>query len=229
MPELYLALYLDGPMQAWGCQSRYSRRTSYGMPTRSGIIGLLCAACGIAADDSEMLLKLEEARLECIAFDFPQRWTDYHTIGGGYDTKTQRHFIGRKADGKTGDTVLSEREYLCEARFGAVLSAGEELAGQLACGLQNPRWGIWLGRKSCIPASPVYRGLFASFEQAQEALLTAERQRCELCGTAQTDVVIVRRIKEVIAFADGSDTLNDRPVNFSKRQFSPRRVLVEDS
>ena len=41
-----LLLRLAGPMQSWGTQSRFTIRDSGLEPSKSGVIGLLCAALG---------------------------------------------------------------------------------------------------------------------------------------------------------------------------------------
>ncbi|MCC6313005.1 MAG: type I-E CRISPR-associated protein Cas5/CasD, partial [Thermomicrobiales bacterium] len=41
-----LLLRLAGPMQAWGTQSRFTERDTGLEPSKSGVIGLLCAALG---------------------------------------------------------------------------------------------------------------------------------------------------------------------------------------
>ena len=41
-----LLLRLQGPMQAWGVQSRFGVRDTGREPSKSGLIGLLCAALG---------------------------------------------------------------------------------------------------------------------------------------------------------------------------------------
>jgi CRISPR system Cascade subunit CasD len=43
-----LLMRLAGPMQSWGIQSRYLVRDTGLEPSKSGVIGLLCAALGRA-------------------------------------------------------------------------------------------------------------------------------------------------------------------------------------
>ena len=43
-----LLLRLAGPLQAWGVKSRFTVRSTELAPTRSGIIGMLSAAIGVA-------------------------------------------------------------------------------------------------------------------------------------------------------------------------------------
>jgi CRISPR system Cascade subunit CasD len=45
MPSTLL-IPLVGPMQAWGSRSRFSDRDTHREPTKSGVLGLVCAALG---------------------------------------------------------------------------------------------------------------------------------------------------------------------------------------
>lgn len=213
MSACVLALYLDGPLQSWGYQSRFDRRTSLSYPTRSGIVGMLCAALGIDWRDMSGLERLEKnLSMTVYTFGAPSMVIDYHTVGGGYDSEAQAQSIVRTADGKVGNTVQTYREYLQDARFGVLVHGEEALLRELLSALQDPKWGIWLGRKSCIPASPVPQGLFETIEDAVVHLeIRAGHRR-------------TRRVTEAARFDEGTDTLLDRPVDFNTRQFKPRRV-----
>ena len=66
----YLALLLDGPLQSWGSGSRFQRRTTGLHPTKSGVIGLICAALGLAKGSPEeraLLPKLAALKMSSIA------------------------------------------------------------------------------------------------------------------------------------------------------------------
>jgi len=83
-------------------------------------------------------------------------------------------------------------------------------------------WGVWFGRKSCIPAEPVYRGLFDT-ELLAQCMLIRERSIEEFTA-----------VTEVENFADGTDSISDQPVSFGdgassgpdKRQFAVRRIKL---
>jgi CRISPR system Cascade subunit CasD len=212
-----LAMYLDGPLQSWGYQSRFDRRTSLSYPTRSGILGMLCAALAIDWRDTCGLERLESGiSLSVYTFGQPSMLVDYHTVGGGYDNRCDPQCLVRAADGKAGkDPVQTYREYLQEARFGALLGGDRELLDKIAAALADPAWGIWLGRKSCIAATPVLQGLFDSDTAALAHLEALAGSRC------------TRKVTEITSFADGTDTLLDRPVDFAGRGFRPRRVVNE--
>jgi len=214
-PESHLALYFDAPLQSWGHQSRFDRRTTLPYPTRSGVLGLLCAALGIDRHDTAGLARLAGLRLTVVALRQHGRLVDYQTVGGGYNEKRDHQHISRRATGDVGDTVQTRREYLEDARHGAVVSGPHALVAELSAALANPRWGVWLGRKACIPASPVSQGVFDSETEALSRLQ-------QVSGAT----VVERTVREVTAFADGDDTLMDVPLDFSPnaRRFGPRRV-----
>jgi CRISPR system Cascade subunit CasD len=221
----YLALLLDAPLQSWGFSSRFQRRTTGLHPTKSAVIGLICAAMGLAkgsAEERAMLPDLSKLRMSSIVIprDGPGadtllpvlRLEDYHTV---LDT--------RRASGKMNeDAVVTRRQYLLDARFGVILAGDRFVLERVAAALEDPVWGVWFGRKSCIPAEPVYRGLFDT-ELLAQSMLIRERSIEEFTA-----------VTEVENFADGTDSISDQPVSFGdgassgpdKRQFAVRRIKL---
>ena len=212
----YLALYFDAPLQSWGYASKFDRRTTLAHPTRSGVLGLLCAALGVDRADTEGLRRLDALSVKVYAFKMGSRLTDYHTVGGGYDPRTESLKICRRASGGTGDTAQTWREYLESSRFGVVVSGCTVLIAELAAAVQHPKWGVWLGRKACVPASRLYEGVFGNENDAQDALRRVSKAEG-----------IVRTVSEAAAFDAGNDTVMDCPLDFAERRFAPRRILVE--
>lgn len=208
-----LALYLDAPLQSWGYQSRFDRRTSFSMPTRSGIIGMICAAMGIDRSDTEMLTGFSAVEMTILAFRQYPRLTDFHTVGGGWNKKSDPLNIVSKTNGSPGDTNVTRREFLQDSKFGVLATGPEKLLSDIHGALIHPRWGIWLGRKSCVPASPVCQGFFDSEE-------TAVAHLSKLAGGPE-----IRRMEDAARFEDGNVTLNDVPVDFYRRTFAPRRII----
>lgn len=156
-------LRLEGPLQAWGERGRWSVRDTMLEPTKSGVIGLVACALGYKTD--EQIRPLSQKTEFGVRIDAPgQIITDYHTIGGGYDYPTLLTAQGKPKKTSKGDphTELSYRDYLCDASFLAALRvlapADAPLIQQMAHALQNPVWPIFLGRKACIPARPVFAG-----------------------------------------------------------------------
>jgi len=226
----YLALRLEGPLQSWGFESQYNRRNTGLLPTKSAVLGMCCAALGIPRGSEEEKALLEQCLgLRLLTVAIPRllkygeksaelsvrRITDYHTV---QNTKT--------ASGATKDTHLTYRQYLCDASFACVLSGNAELINQLAKdekghGLGNPVWGIWLGRKACIPTAPVFAGIFPNEAGALRELLGGQ------------SLEAFTHQHEVERFEDGSDSLPDQPLCFASpdgiRKFAPRRVVLKEA
>jgi len=221
MSEKHLLLYLDAPMQAWGHSSRFNRRTSASWPVKSGVVGMLCAALGIERDDEEGIAQLADLAMTVYTLQNQgKRLMDYHTVGGGYDSKTQRQSMSNKAGGGSPSTVLTDREYLLDCKFGVVLSGSPEVIDRCAAALENPKWGVWFGRKCCLPAARICEGVFDAEAQAKERLL-------ELAKELELQLESWRMVSEAKTFEDGTDSLMDTPVNFATREYKTRRIADE--
>ena len=149
-----LFLRLEGPMQAWGVQeSKFAVRRSAEAPTKSGVFGLLCAALGVSRGKAtaDWLPKFGAIRMG-VRIDVPGvRWWDYHTVGAELDMRIA------EGEGKTKPgALLSRREYLCDASFLVALRGEPDLVADLGAALRNPKWALYLGRKSCPPSRPVH-------------------------------------------------------------------------
>ena len=97
-----------------------------------------------------------------------------------------------------------------------MLSGERGFLTEAAKALDNPKWGLWLGRKACIPGEPVLAGLFGNEQEALDKLLGGR------------PLVSFAHQREVERFEEGADTLPDSPVSFESnaRTFGPRRVRV---
>lgn len=154
-----LFLRLEGPLQSWGERGRWSVRDSAPEPTKSGVVGLLACARGHGRDAD--VRALSEALRMGVRVDRPGvRLTDYHTIGGGYDAPALLTAEGKPKKSSGGPhTELSHRDYLADASFLVALRGEAALIDDLAAALADPVWVIYLGRKSCPPARPVFAGM----------------------------------------------------------------------
>lgn len=178
-----LLLRFIGPMQSWGVDSRFVMRETGLEPSKSGVIGLLCAALGKPKKDEEAehpdyppLSRLAGLRLG-VRVDRPGvMQADYHTAGGAHlpEETTQgswKLYGVLKASAKPrrfdepprkGDlkTELSYRFYLADAAFLVGLQAtdaeDEHWLGKIQERLKKPHWPIYLGRKSFVPSEPVW-------------------------------------------------------------------------
>jgi CRISPR system Cascade subunit CasD len=142
----HLALMLDAPLQSWGFASRFQRRTTGLHPTKSGVVGLLCAALGAAkgsAAEREWLPKLTSLRMTVLTIprrlvassnstqpeELPlRRLEDFHTV-----------LNTRRATGAANtDPVVTHRQYLLDARYGVLLAGEFQVLNRVTDALRDP-------------------------------------------------------------------------------------------
>lgn len=143
-----LLLRLAGPMQAWGVQSRFEIRESGTEPSKSGVVGLICAALGIDRNDP-IPEEIRALRMGVRADREGQMRRDYHT--------TVRWKWDRRARAwEPGGTALSERYFLADASFLVGLECEDEtLLRRIGDAIDHPRWPLCLGRRACPPSRPI--------------------------------------------------------------------------
>ncbi len=201
-----LLLRLSAPLQAWGTQSNFSNRDTGREPSKSGVIGLLCAAQGRAR--SAPLDDLSALRMGVRVDQEGVVRRDYHTAGkDGY----------YKIDGKIerSSVIVSERYYLHDAKFLVGLEGDPQLLTDLYESLKHPTWFLFLGRKACIPAERVWLP-----DGLQDAPLEAVLERYPWIGHGNP----AQRLRVLIEERDGAVVRNDQPLSFAGRRFIPRRM-----
>ncbi|MBF0566505.1 MAG: type I-E CRISPR-associated protein Cas5/CasD [Nitrospirae bacterium] len=192
-----LLMRLEGPMQSWGYRSRFDYRDTALEPTRSGVIGMICAAMGIARGEDISRFDAMRMGVRVDKEGRPER--DYHTA---------MNVI--KADGSGGnDTVVSYRDYLADASFTVGLqSENTDLLCEIAEALRNPVWTLFLGRKAFPLVVPPL-----NFDD------------CPKAGTLEEHLFSGHSDKRiVIETPDGERTQHDWPLCFRERRFKPRTI-----
>jgi CRISPR system Cascade subunit CasD len=218
-----LLIRLAGPMQAWGTQSRFSVRDTGLEPSKSGVIGLLCAALGkprheTPGDGFPPLAELARLGM-AIRVDRPGTLLrDYHTAMGIIIASSQP---GKKP--KLKPCEPSSRHYLADAEFLVALEGDGGLLARLDRALADPVWALCLGRKSFPLSMPIHEGLLDGVSSV-EALKTRpwwwrsprDKPRDTLC------------LRIVVESSDPQDgeVRQDVPRNFVSRlrSFDVRRV-----
>ena len=152
-----LLLRLAGPMQSWGLDSRFDQRDTGLEPSKSGVLGLVCAALGKPRDDQAgpwpSLAQLASLRMGVRVLREGTLRVDFQTAGGG-EFQGKKYGVW-KASGSPGGTVVSPRHYLADADFLVGLEGPLPLLRQIEEALNNPVWQLSLGRKSYVPTLPV--------------------------------------------------------------------------
>ncbi len=218
-----LLLRLDGPLQAWGTASRFGTRDTGREPSKSGVIGLLCAALGKPrserpGDGFPTLSAFARLRMGVRVDREGIVQRDFHTVGGG--------------PGSGGADVVSTRFYLADARFlvGLEDNGDGELLRRLDAALARPVWQLCLGRKAFVPAAPVRLPDGLSERPLETALREYPRLDGEPGGRPPASgQPSTGELRLVIEDPAGAAVRQDVPLSFNPatRRFALRRVRTE--
>lgn len=221
-----LLIRLCAPMQSWGTQSRFLVRDTGLEPSKSGVIGLVCAAIGKPraehpGDGFPSLAELARLKM-AVRVDRPGSVRlDYHTAARVV-----------RADGSgLGETVVSRRYYLADADFLVGLEGPVELLCTIAQGFEAPRWQIFLGRKSNVPSAPILLPVENPWLHGwrREETLEQALRGCPWLGELARTQRYERpeQLRIVIDHPEGSETRRDVPLDFAARRFGVRRVSTD--
>ncbi|GAB1819615.1 type I-E CRISPR-associated protein Cas5/CasD [Herbidospora sp. RD11066] len=229
---LSLALSLDAPMQSWGIRSRFTTRDTTTEPTKSGVVGLLCAAMGVPREDTESLRDLAALRMGVRVDREGILERDYHTTQNVPTTAGTGH-----------RTVVSQRYYLSDALFLVVLTGDSDLLAQAADAIQRPHWPLCLGRRAFIPTRPlITNGVDQKLRagaglQAHPLETVLQRHpwletrpvahERELTAIGKGETSTLRTMIDCESSAEGAEPRHDQPVSFVRggREFAVRSVL----
>lgn len=197
-----LLIRLIAPLQSWGVQSLYDDRDSAREPSKSGVIGLLCAALG------------------------RPRWQDVADLAAlGMGVRVDREGTLRM-DYQTArvpdKSVVSRRAYLSDAAFLVDLEGELPLLNELQQALVHPHWVLYLGRKAFPPAEPIW---------LPDGLRVGEDLRTALTGYPRlTPPERGGDLRLRFVFEDhrnGETAVADVPISFADRRFQVRRLRTE--
>lgn len=227
-----LLMRLVAPMQSWGVQSDFTYRDTGLEPSKSGVIGLLCAALGKPRDEAHpgnrgkpSLCELAQLRMGVRVDREGLLQRDYHTA-----------LNVRKASGTrmtdTKNTEVSTRFYLADAAFLVGLE-GENLAlaRKLDDALRHPHWFLFLGRKAFIPGEPVWVENGVRENQTLEEALDPRVYPCLRPRRTydKDDDDRIRIVIETRAGERGEITRRDQPLSFIKgrRAYGVRYLRID--
>lgn len=150
-----LAFQIGAPLSSWGSVAVGERRPTDLRPTHSALIGMLGAALGYGRSDPRLNQLTTAVSFSTRCDRTPTVMTDFHTV----QTAAGKLFATR-ADQLAADnirTVLSRRQYLMDALFTVIALVGANspaTAEEIAAALREPRWPLYVGRKSCVLSLP---------------------------------------------------------------------------
>lgn len=209
-----LLMRFVAPMQSWGVQSNFDYRDTGLEPSKSGVVGLLCAALGHDREseiDPRFLSARMGVRVDCegvVAYDYHVAGVDGILKAGGGINKN--------------NVVPSWRYYLADAAFLVGLESEDtEWLHTLHDALQHPVWPLFFGRKAFPPAKSV--ALPENAVRAQD-LQSALQDHPRLHDDPRS--LDSARMRGLIEDQDGPIVRMDQPLSFArgKRQFGLRRM-----
>jgi CRISPR system Cascade subunit CasD len=160
----YLLFQLQGAQASWGDVAVGEMRATRDDPGASALVGLLGAALGIERTEDASHAALCDGYAWAVGtVDTGSLLRDYHTaqVPARTDMKRRPHRTRRDElamPRRDLHTVLSTRDY---RQCGSWIVAAQARAGApqplsaLAEALREPRFVLYLGRKSCPPCAPL--------------------------------------------------------------------------
>lgn len=227
-------LRLRGPLQAWSSTAEVRTKSTSDFPTRAGVLGLIASGRGLfrGSQEEQSFIKrsygwkmttyayFPVVRLSTTWRSAPKTLWDYQTMGK--PAKSLSHLIGSSqmsgATTKDHPGTPREKQYLMDADF--VIEIGTALkedAKYIKEAVLNPNWPPYLGRKCCVPSTPIF---IAQFEEPQDRLRH---------GPDLIDLRYGTKLEETTTTA-GTIELTDVPSSFhpANKKYAPRFVKREN-
>jgi CRISPR system Cascade subunit CasD len=199
-------LRLQGPMQSWGTTSRFDERDTQLEPSKSGVLGLVCAALG--RDRSEPVDDLASLRMGVRVDREGVPMRDYQTATGVVIASSGKPDLGR--------TVVSPRYYLSDAAFLVGLEGPDEIVHQIQAALRSPVWPLALGRKSFVPSSPIC---------FSDGVVSVSLEQAFLQWPPLVNLESGSPVRCLLESANEGSVRLDQPVApYASRRFGPRYV-----
>lgn len=204
-------------MQSWGARSRFGERDTEREPTKSGVIGLICAALGRPREatlDDLAALRLgvradREGALEC----------DFQTAVE----------VRKSNPSAPHDTATSKRYYLADAVFLVGLEGDDvSLLERIDTALGDPHWPVALGRKAFLPGEPIRLPDGLRRDTGLEEALTAYPMLPlrEASGGQAPGPAAALRVQFECGPDETGESRQDVPISFlsETRRFAVRKV-----
>ena len=206
-----ILLRVKAPFQSWGYQDGTHLRDTNRYPTKSGIIGLCCAAIGRPREDIPNfppLASFSSLKMGVRVINFGSKMRDFCTVGSGINKPTLDSVFGDKSSKKKDEAIVITKYYLVDADFLVALEGDIGLLERIRDGFLNPVFPLFFGRKNCPPACNILVDIFNS----------------DLIDTLK-NYVVEKSENIFILESDVGILVNDVPLSFVSRTFGVRRIV----
>lgn len=149
-----LTIKLTAPLQSYGNEATFERRTTNTFPTKSAVIGMVAAALGYRRTDRR-ILALNDLNFAVRIDQAGRGLTDYQTVEWKQDTRK-----------------ITYRDYIQDAVFVVALGSDDDsLMDEIKVALKHPKFQLFLGRRANAPA-----GVLRLHEFSETSPVAALRQ-----------------------------------------------------
>lgn len=195
----YLIFQLQAPLSAWGETAVGEYRPSANCPSESALIGLLAAALGIdRSDENQHQTLIAELSFAIGVQSTGRLLRDYQTaqVPGRVSLKNRPHRTRRdelNMPKEELNTILSTRDYRQDAACLVAVQTKTDASFSLvdlAQAIQQPKFVLYLGRKTCPPSLPLWPQVVA----AENALQAMEAYRVQLAAQSGEVIAPLERL-----------------------------------
>ncbi|MFD1485325.1 type I-E CRISPR-associated protein Cas5/CasD [Lacticaseibacillus baoqingensis] len=196
-----LTIRLSAPLQAYGDQASFARRTTNPYPTKSAIIGMIAAAFGYRRTDPRIQALNQLA--------FAVRVDQPGSVLSEFQT----------VEWKPNTRKITYRDYLQDAVFVAAIGGDTAEIEQIAAALKKPQFQLYLGRRAAVPAVVLKMQQFADTDPVtvlqqlewQASLWFQQRHRKQATYSAELYA------DHQLIPAKGTQLVKDRVLSFDQR------------
>lgn len=136
-----LTIKLTAPLQSYGNEATFDRRTSYHCPSKSAVLGMVAAGLGYRRDDPR-IPELNQLSFASRIDQPGERMSDFQIV----EYQKSKTKTARK---------LTYRDYLQDAVFVVALGGDSVEIDEIYDALRHPKFQLYLGRRANPPAGPL--------------------------------------------------------------------------
>lgn len=220
MPD-HLVFTLTAALGSAGDLAGHERRGSLGWPGRSAVLGMLAAALGIERGGN--FSALDGLSMAVAVFDQGQPLRDYHTvqtIPTAVAKRPQSRPEALRQAGLRANTTITLRDYRMGALYGVAVWGGALVP--VLDALKQPRFALYLGRKSCPLAAPLGARIVQA-DGAEAALAQVQLPPWRAGAVAR---LLICDAADAPAAAH-LEQRHDMPQDRVKWHFAPRQVAFQ--
>jgi CRISPR system Cascade subunit CasD len=163
-----LLMRWEAPLLSFGGLMVDQQGVIQAFPALSMVTGLLGNALGYDHSEVELLQSLQGRLSYAVRADIPgHRMMDYQTVDLGQDFLVDTGWTTRGAPSERGKgeatsgTHIRFRDYIADALYlvAVTVTDGFPTVKMLGDAVREPSRPLFLGRKTCVPSSPMYLGI----------------------------------------------------------------------